>query len=365
MQHKSCDCCCCLSCHCRCRCLAKIRAIQLKTFVKCLAVCLLDSWLCPIWGTTMQPTVGRERAGGKRLAWVERVSQSSHMSRGQCWYFRCDFQLLLLLLTLPQFVGETLEIALKCQTISGSVWHFFWPTPQLIESHLHLPILIKLMTANSDNHNQQSSPRHPSPCRTLCKSRDRHESCKVFIWVSFFVLFFVGFLLILIAFWCIQEASRQFACESDPESSAEWLSCSVAVAVAVGCTLLAFGIDWKIDCLDKEPNEFLPFAVAQLQLQVVQVAAVATSRCRYPSHSRIIVLPVAQKKSADRGTLSLSRFSICKCEQFPGQLAMHRSFASSPSPSLSLSLSLSLAPFHALSFFVWRCCLRRLSFGFD
>lgn len=154
---------------------------------------------------------------------------------------------------------------------------------------------------------------------------------------------FVSFLLILIAFWCIQEASRQFACESDPESSAEWLSCSVAVAVAVavGCTLLAFGIDWKIDCLDKEPNEFLPFAVAQLQLQVVQVAAVATSRCRYPSHSRIIVLPVAQKKSEDRGTLSLSRCSICKCEQFPGQLPMHRSFASSP----SLSLPFLLCPF--------------------
>lgn len=152
MQHKSCDCRCLRCC---CRNLAKIRAIQLKTFVKCLAVCLLDSWLCPIWGTTMQPIVGEtETERGKRLAWVERVSQSSHMSRGQCWYFRCDFQLLLLLLqlTLQQFVGETLEIALKCQMISGSVWHFFWPTPQLIESHLHLPILIKLMTAKSDNH---------------------------------------------------------------------------------------------------------------------------------------------------------------------------------------------------------------------
>lgn len=86
MQHKSCDCDC--SCCCRCRCLrrcsnlAKIRAIQLKTFVKCLAVCLLDSWLCPIWGTTKQPRSSgrstrvreRERESGAG-AWVERESE--------------------------------------------------------------------------------------------------------------------------------------------------------------------------------------------------------------------------------------------------------------------------------------------------
>lgn len=154
--------------------------------------------------------------------------------------------------------------------------------------------------------------------------------------------FFFSFFLILIAFWCIQQASRaagNLHANPDPESSyREWLSRSA-------CSWLhAFSFrHWLKDRLLRQRAKWISSIRSSCKLQVVQVVLlpqVASLSCQF-----------AQKKSAS--TLSLSRCSICKFEQFLHAQWMHRSLLGSL-PSLSLS-----------SCSAWRCCLRRLSFGFD
>lgn len=205
------------------------------------------------------------------------------------------------------------------------------------------------MTGKSDN--QRRGNLRPAATRFVS-----HETAMNHAKFSFKfrpVFFFFSFFLILIAFWCIQQASAGNLHANPVQNllQVEWLSCSVAVAVAggtapaVGCTLLAFGIDWKIDCLDKEPNEFLPFAVA-----VASCASChkSSSISESQSHHCLASCPkaVSSRQTAVRSACQDAQYANAS-SSMAGNQWMHRSLARS-------------LPLTRLS--TRRCCL---SFGFD